>query len=470
MKPVLGPRSAPPGSSSRAWLLALKIARPVEKFLHIEAASGILLLLMAVIALVWANSPWSASYEHLLHTPITISFGDHVFSHSVHFWINDILMAIFFFVVGLEIRRELHEGELSDMKRAMLPVAAALGGMVLPAILYISINQEAPASNGWGVPMATDIAFAVGVLALLGKRVPAALRVLLLAVAIIDDIGAILVIAFFYSAEIAPMGLAVAAVGVTAIIVMQKIGVRHPLLYLVPGVVVWSGMLQTGVHPTVAGVVLGMLTPVRPWYGLKGFLQEAATAIREIKEKQDRQVAVKELLPSFGRFDRARREALAPVTRLEVALHPWVAFGIMPLFALANAGVRIDSVNLSDIVIGKIALGTSLGLVLGKPIGILCFAWIAARLGLAVLPRGVAWSGLLVVGCVAGIGFTMALFIAALAIPDPGMLVGAKLAVLVASAISGLIGLALGFKLLPRIKADGVHQTTPHEAEKSTVF
>jgi len=218
VSPTVGPQSPPPGSSTRAWLLALKFARPVERFLHIEAASGILLLLMAIIALVWANSPWSAVYDHLLHTPITISFGAHAFSRTVHFWINDVLMAIFFFVVGLEIRRELHEGELSELKRAMLPVAAAVGGMVLPAILYISLNRQAPASNGWGVPMATDIAFAVGVLALLGKRVPAALRILLLAVAIIDDIGAILVIALFYSTDIAPIGLLIAATGVAAVI------------------------------------------------------------------------------------------------------------------------------------------------------------------------------------------------------------------------------------------------------------
>jgi NhaA family Na+:H+ antiporter len=464
------PANPPPESSTRAWSLALKIARPVERFLHIEAASGILLLMMAVVALIWANSAWAATYEHLLHTPISISFGSHVFSRSVHFWINDILMAIFFFVVGLEIRRELFEGELSELRRAMLPVAAALGGMVLPAIIYSLINRQVPASQGWGIPMATDIAFAVGVLAILGKRVPAALRILLLAVAIIDDIGAILVIAFFYCEQIDPQGLAIAGAGVVAVIAMQRIGVRNPFLYVIPGVVVWAGMLRTGIHPTVAGVVLGMLTPVRAWYGRQGFVKEASAAIKEIEAKQEQRATTKELLPTFDRFDRARREALAPVTRLEVALHPWVAFGIMPLFALANAGVRVDSVNLANFEIGRIAVGVSLGLVLGKPVGIVLFSWIATRIGLAALPRGVGWRGLVVVGCVAGIGFTMALFIGALALADPEMLAGAKLAVLVGSAISGVLGLVLGLKLLPKIRPPEITQTTPHDAEHSTAF
>ena len=252
-----GPEALPPGTSFRARRFALQIVGPVGRFLHIEASSGILLLVAAVVALVWANSPWASTYEHLLHTQISLGFGEYAFTRTVHFWINDILMVVFFFVVGLEVRREMYEGELSEARRAALPIAAALGGMLVPAAIYFSLNAGSPGERGWGVPMATDIAFAVGVLALLGRRVPAALRVLLLALAIIDDIGAILIIALFYSSGVALSGLVIVAFGVATVVVMKRVGLRNPLLYVVPGILVWGGMLRAGIHPTIAGKITG---------------------------------------------------------------------------------------------------------------------------------------------------------------------------------------------------------------------
>ena len=462
--------SLPPEASPRAHRLARMLARPVEKFLHVEASSGIILLVTAVIALVWANSPWASTYEHLLHTPISLGFGEHAFTQTVHFWINDILMVVFFFVVGLEVRRELFEGELSTSRRAALPVAAALGGILVPAAIYLSINAGSPTIDGWGVPMATDIAFAIGVLALLGPRVPVALRVLLLALAIIDDIGAILVIALFYSSGIALIGFAIAGLGIAIVIVMQWVGVRNPFLYVAPGILVWAGILHAGIHPTIAGVILGLLTPVRSWFGHEGFVAETDRALHSLRSKAASAEDPRELLPDLERINLARREAVPPVTRIEAALHPWVAFGIMPLFALANAGVSLG--GLSDELSGAtgIALGVGLGLVVGKPLGIVAFSWLAVRFGLASLPRGVSWAGVLVVGCVAGIGFTMALFIGALAFSDPSMLAITKIAVLVASATAGAVGLTLGYRFLPRVKPSTNGATTPHEAETSTTY
>jgi NhaA family Na+:H+ antiporter len=427
-------------------------------------------MVTAVIALVWANSPWASAYEHLLHTPISLGFGEHAFTRTVHFWINDILMVVFFFVVGLEVRRELFEGELSEPRRAALPVAAALGGMLLPATIYLALNADSPAGRGWGVPMATDIAFAVGVLALLGRRVPAALRVLLLAVAIIDDIGAILVIALIYSSGIAWGGLVAGGLGIVIVLMMQRVGLRKPFLYVVPGVLIWGGMLHAGVHPTIAGVILGLLTPVRSWFGHEDFLKETEQALGSLRNRIAAKVDPRQLLPDLERLNLARREAIPPVTRIEAALHPWVAFGIMPLFALANAGVTLGGMGAGSSEAIGIALGVGLGLVVGKPLGIVAFSWLAVRLGLASLPRSVSWGGVLVVGCVAGIGFTMALFIGALAFLDASMLAVAKLAVLTASAVAGVGGLVVGYRILPLGQSTDVAGTTPDDAERSTIY
>lgn len=465
-----GPGGLPPGASSRARRFARQLASPIEKFLHVEAASGIILLVVAVIALAWANSPWASTYEHLLHTPISLGFGDHAFTRPVHFWINDILMVVFFFVVGLEVRRELFEGELSEARRAALPIAAALGGMVVPAAIHLALNVGSPGARGWGVPMATDIAFAVGVLALLGRRVPAALRVLLLALAIIDDIGAIVVIALFYSSGIVWMGLVAAAIGIAGVLLMQRIGVRRAILYVVPGVLIWGGVLHAGVHPTIAGVILGLLTPVKSWFGYEGFAAETQLALDRLRNAADSRKDPRLLLPELDRINVARRESIPPVTRIEAALHPWVAFGIMPLFALANAGVALGGVSVGAAEATGIALGVGLGLVIGKPLGIVAFSWVAVRFGIATLPRGVSWGGVVVVGSVAGIGFTMALFIAALAFVDGPMLAVAKVAVLLASAVAGAVALIVGFRILPAAQATDLAARTPGEVERMTDY
>jgi Na+:H+ antiporter, NhaA family len=460
----------PPAAAPETWAPARRVAervlRPIERFLHIEAASGIVLLVAAVAALVWANSPWSSSYEHLWHTPITVGVGELVSAQPLHFWVNDGLMTIFFLVVGMEIRREIHEGELSDIRRAGLPIAAAVGGMIAPALIYLAFNREPPSQHGWGVPMATDIAFAVGVLSLLGKRVPAALRVLLLALAIIDDIGAILVIAIFYSSGIAWGGLVLAAAGVAGVLALQAFGARSALAYVIPGAITWLGILRAGIHPTIAGVLLGLFTPVRSWFGVAGFLTVARDALDRLRAEDGSQDAHK-LLEPLRAFKEAQREAVPPVVRVQAALHPWVAFGIMPLFALANAGISLAGFSASNPSSVVIFLGVTVGLVVGKPLGVVAASALTVKLGLCALPRGATWRGMLLVGCVAGIGFTMAIFIAGLAFRDASSLTAAKLAVLLASAAAGVLALAFGWLALPAAPGTGAAASAA-EAEAST--
>jgi NhaA family Na+:H+ antiporter len=459
-----------PNIAPEAWAPARRAAervfKPLERYLHVEAASGVVLLAAALVALLWANSPWAASYEALWHAPVTVGVGGWSVSRSLHFVVNEGLMTVFFFVVGLEIKRELHAGELAELRRAALPVAAALGGMVLPAVLYLAVNRSPEARVGWGVPMATDIAFAVGVLALLGKRVPPALRVLLLALAIIDDIGAILVIAIFYSSGIVWGGVLIAVGAVGAVLLMQLVGVRRSAAYFVPGVVMWLGLARAGVHPTIAGVVLGLLTPVRSWFGEQGFLVAARAALDEFRgQSQKEGHADADLLRPLGDLQQARREALPPAVRIQAGLHPWVAYGVMPVFALANAGVPLGGVALDEPVTQAVIAGIFLGLVIGKPLGVLAASWLSVRLGICTLPSGVGWRGVAVVGCVAGIGFTMSIFIAGLAFTDAATLAAAKLGVLLASGAAAVLGIAAGRALLaPPAECAG----TLEEAEQST--
>lgn len=355
-----------------------------------------LLFLAAVAAVIWANSPASGRYEALWSTSVPLAFSEFTFTRSLHFWINDGLMTLFFLLVGLEIRREMHDGALVDRRVALLPVGAALGGVLMPALLYLAVNHQPEAQRGWAVPIATDIAFAVGVLMLLGTRLPRQLRVLLLTLAIADDIAAILVIAFAYSQGISVEGLVIAACGVVVVLGLQALGARAAWAYILPGVIVWVGLFRAGVHPTLTGVVLGLLTPVRQ------------------------------------------------STRVEATLHPWVANGVMPLFALANAGVHVP--EWSDMAAGQpsIGWGILLGLVLGKPIGIVLASVLLVRLRACELPAGVTWHHMAVLGCLGGIGFTMSIFIADLAFSNPVHLALAKMAVLAASALSAVGGLILG--------------------------
>jgi NhaA family Na+:H+ antiporter len=384
------------------------------RFISVEAMSGVVLLAAAAIALAWANSPWAAAYEALWHLKLSLGVAELLPARDLHFWVNDGLMSVFFLVVGLEIRREMHDGSLSDPRVATLPIVAAVGGVVFPALLYLLFNMDPPARRGWAIPTATDIAFAVGVLSLIGKAVPPALRMLLLTLAIIDDIAAILVIAFVYSSGIAVGGLLVVAAGVLGVLLLQWLGVQAALAYVLPGAVVWFGMLLAGMHPTLAGVLLGLLTP--------------ATS-------------------AFGRAQRdagARPATESPVVRVEAMLHPWVAFGVMPLFALANAGVSLQGVDLSAAAPLAVGAGIVSGLVLGKPIGIVLASIAAVRLQWCALPEGVRWTHMVLIGLLGGIGFTMSIFIANLAFDDPALLAAAKFAVLVASALAATLGLLLG--------------------------
>jgi NhaA family Na+:H+ antiporter len=431
----------PPETWAPVRRAAAAITSPIQQILAIEAASGIVLLAATVAALIWANV-WTTSYDDLWHTPIGGRVGPWMIDRPLHFWVNDGLMTVFFLVVGLEIRREIFEGELASLRKATLPLAAAIGGMLVPAIIYTTLNAGRDGAAGWAVPMATDIAFAVGVLTLLGSRVPSALRVLLLALAVIDDIGAIAVIAIFYSAGIAPEGAALVGLGVAMVLTFRAAGVRAPLLYVGPGVIVWVGFLVTGIHPTIGGVVLGMLTPVRPWFGPSGFAATTQTQLERLPA-DDREA----LLSTLDLINQARREAVSPVERLIHALHPWVAFVVMPVFALANAGVVLGGARLSGDSLW-LFIGIVAGLAIGKPLGIAAFSLSASKLNIAARAEDVTRRGVLLVGLVGGIGFTMSLFIAQLAFPSGPLLDTAKLAILSGSGVAIVIG--LGFGILSR--------------------
>lgn len=459
-------QSSPPEAWEPLVRLARLAGRPLERFLRIEAASGIVLLVAAAVALAWANGPWADGYVALWHTPIGIRVGTLSFERTLEWFVNDVLMVIFFFVVGMEIHRELHHGELSEWRRAALPAAAALGGMLAPAGLYLAFAAAPETRSGWGVPMATDIAFAVGILTLLGRRVPAALRVLLLALAIIDDLGAIVVIALFYSSGIATSGLVVAAIGFAGVLVMQRFGVRARTAYIAPSVVAWAGIYAAGVHPTIAGVIVGLITPVRAWFGLDGFLVGVRKELEHLARATPSGLMPHELAETLRHVDLARREAMSPAESLIDTLHPWVAFGIMPLFALANAGVSLSGGAL-DASSWSVTAAVGVGLVAGKPLGILLACVLALSLGIARLPTGIDLRHLVVLGVVSGVGFTMALFIAQLAFADARLLDAAKLGVLTASGAAGILGIVLGRLLLPPVEGTAVARTAD-EAEGST--
>ena len=392
--------------------LKKKILRPFQEFARREAAGGILLFGATVAALLWANSPLKESYTHVWHTIATVSIGGVGLSKSLHVWINDGLMVIFFFVVGLEIKRELIEGELRTPKRAILPIAGALGGMVVPAVIFASFNAGGEGARGWGIPMATDIAFAIGVLMVLGSRAPVGLKVFLTALAIIDDLGAVLVIAVFYTSDLNMNALIIAALLLGLLIALNKTGFSNAGIYAFVGFWLWLAVLQSGVHATVAGVLLAMTIPTDP----------------------DPEDNVQEGL----------------LYRMEHAIHPWVTFVILPIFALSNAGVALNAEMFSKVT-DPVALGVMLGLVFGKPIGITLFSWLAVKAGTAALPLNVSWAQILGAGMLGGIGFTMSLFINELAFGESILNAEAKLAILLASTTAGIAGTAF-LRLLPAPK------------------
>jgi Na+:H+ antiporter, NhaA family len=429
----------------------VRILGPMQEFISREASSGIILLGMAILALVLANSPLAGSYKALLDTPLSLSFGPFVLEETLLHWINDGLMAIFFFLVGLEIKREIVVGELADRRAAALPIVAAVGGVLVPAAIYSLLNLGRPSALGWGVPMATDIAFALGCLALLGDRVPFSLKVFLTAVAIVDDLIAVLVIAVFYSSglNIAALGVGLAILG--ALVLANILGMRYGLLYCGLGILVWLAFLRSGVHATIAGVLVALTIPARNRIDGPTFSQRARELLDAFEQSSQQ--------PSPMLTDQAQQQAVteleaiceqvqAPLQKLEHSLQSWVALAIMPLFALANAGVALSARSLGGESL-LVAVGIALGLVLGKPIGLLGASWLAVRAGLAELPHQVSWRQMLGVGVLAGVGFTMSLFIAALAFESPDTLAAAKLGILVASTIAGITGLLLLRRALP---------------------
>jgi NhaA family Na+:H+ antiporter len=422
-------------SRSRESGALAAVLGPLERFLRLEAASGIVLLAAAVVALVWANSPWSESYGALWETPLSIAIGGLALEKSLLHWINDGLMAVFFFVVGLEIKRELVAGELRDPRRAALPLVCAIGGMLAPALFYVAINAGTPAARGWAIPAATDIAFAVGVLALLGSRAPLGLKVFLTALAILDDLGAVIVIALFYTSEIDAGALLAAGVALTAGVLLNRLGVRAPLPYAGVGAALWLATLKSGVHATVAGVLLAFTIPARAVLPAERF----AKRVRELLARLER--APEERADVAHELAHSCTQAEAPLARIEHALAPFTTFVVMPVFALANAGLSLGGGALS--LSNPIALGVALGLFVGKPLGITAAAWIAVRTGVAALPTGVSWQQIFGAGSLAGIGFTMSLFIGGLAFPgDADALAAAKLGVFSASLASGVLGFA----------------------------
>lgn len=446
----------------RAQRLTEHAFQTLERFLHVEAVSGIVLLIAAAAALIWANSPLAASYHDLWHAPVVLGFGAHAFTQSLHFWINDGLMTVFFLVVGMEIRREIHEGALANLQLATLPIAAAAGGVAVPALLYVALNGTPPQLEGWAVPTATDIAFAVGVLALLGRSIPGNVRVLLLALAVIDDLAAVLIIAIFYSGGLDYLGFVVAGAGIVLTLGLQRMGIGSAWAYVLPGAVVWVGMLQTGAHPTLAGVVLGLITPVRSRPMREPAMDTVTRATNDMAALTDRAgPEAKDLSKSLRELRLAQRELMPPVVRVQMALHPWVAFGVMPLFALANAGVGLDGIDVADGASRSIMLGVLVALVLGKPVGVIGASWLAVRVGLCRLPPGVSWSGVCLVGLLAGIGFTMSIFIANLAFTQDQLLGAAKLGVLAGSLASAVLGLTWGVAYAWRLRSSGTRQSSP---------
>jgi NhaA family Na+:H+ antiporter len=381
-----------------------QLVRPLEAFAHTEALGGVVLIAATVVALGWANSPFSDSYQALSSSPLTAGFGRGTLTLPTSLWVNDLLMAVFFLLVGLEIKRELLQGELNSVQKAALPAVAALGGMVAPATLFLLTTRGGAVAHGWGIPMATDIAFALGALRLLGARVPVGLIVLMTALAVLDDLGAILVIALVYSRDLSLGWLAIAALCGAGLAAMNLLSVRRPVWYLMAGVPLWIAVFGSGLHATLAGVFLGLCVPADA---------------------------------------RKPEEVEAPLPRLEHGLHPWVAYGVMPLFALANAGIRLESLSVATLA-SPVALGVLIGLVVGKPIGILGASALAVRAGWARLPHAVTWRQMVGFSVLGGIGFTMSLFIAGLAYGEGSELhQQAKLGVLLASTLAGATGLLL---------------------------
>lgn len=421
-----------------------RLTKPFLRFLKIEATGGAILLLVTIAALILSNSPWSSQYFHFWEITLGIHAGPFEMSRSIREWINDGAMTLFFFVVAMELKRELVLGELKAPRLAAFSIAGALGGMLVPAALYLALQFDPEGERGWGVVMSTDTAFLISCLVLLGKRIPRSLYIFLLSLAVIDDIGAILVIAIGYSKDLVWEAIVIALLGIALVKTLSLLGMRSVAVYFLLGGLIWIAVDISGIHATITGVILGLMTPAHPWVSdrLMHSLLNRVTAFplggnHWAESNEDRQI--------LNRARIAAHETLSPIEHLESALHPWVSFGIMPIFAFANAGVTISLADVNH----PVAFAVLIGFVFGKPIGIFALSWLSVSLGIATRPKGLRWSVLFAGSLLAGIGFTMALFIADLAFDGP-ILDAAKIGILAASSAAALLGIGLLMWLCPR--------------------
>ena len=426
-------------------LMADYILRSAESFFKNEASSSILLLLSSLAAIVWANSFFAPAYEKLLHIPITLGLGTHEITKTLVHWINDGLMTFFIFVVGLEIKREILVGELSSRKNALLPVVGALGGMLVPGAIYLGFNHGTPTEHGWGIPMATDIAFALGAIAVFGKKLPVGLRVFLSAFAIADDLGAVVIIALFYTKGIVWHYLAVCILFIIGLAIANLLWIRWTLIYALLGLGIWVAVLGSGVHPTVAGFVVALFIPARGKYDTDRFVTRVKEIMDEFQcEEQSCGYSIlldKGHLNAVNALEMACHDVETPLQRLERSLHPWIAFALLPIFAFANAGLSLMGMSFIDLVNQPLTMGITLGLFIGKPLGIATFSFLAVKTGMAVLPAEVRWSQVLGASMLGGIGFTMSLFVSGLSFSSPDMINYSKLGILMGSILSALAGL-----------------------------
>lgn len=418
------------------------ILQPINSYIKNESTAGIILFLSAIVAIIWINSPFAHSYHELWHFEFSISFAGHTISNTLHHWINDGLMSMFFFVVGLELKREIMGGELSSFKNALLPITAAIGGMVVPAVIYYLLNPESPESSGWGIPMATDIAFALGILSLLGNRVPVSLKIFLMALAIADDLGAVLVIAFFYTSDISLISLGTGAVFMAVLLLANNLGVRNTLFYGIVGIGgLWLAFLMSGVHATIAGVLAALTIPARTKIDEIVFVEKLKNYVNDFLSVEPNDVTLlePEQMHYINKIQKLTRAADTPLQRLEHALHPFVAFIIMPLFALSNAGIAFDK-SFFENIFHPVSLGIMGGLFIGKFVGVAGMCFIMIKFKWADFPPYTTWRHLVGAALLAGVGFTMSMFVTNLAFADEQLNELSKAAILLTSLCAGLIG------------------------------
>jgi NhaA family Na+:H+ antiporter len=435
---------------STRQLVADQILKPTQQFFRKEAASSILLIAATIIALIWVNSDVGETYHRFWHTKISFTFAHFHISKTLLHWVNDGLMSLFFFTVGLEIKREILVGELATPKKALLPVIAALGGMIVPGLIYAAINIGLPTIHGWGIPVATDIAFALGAVAVFGRRLPVGMRIFLAAFAIADDLGAVVIIAIFYTKEIVWSNLIISLFLTLGLAVANFFWIRQTLIYAILGLAVWFFVLGSGVHPTIAGVIVSLFVPARGRYDTDNFLQNVKKITEKFEcEEQSCGYSIllnQEHLYAVQALELACHDVETPLQRLMHALHPWVAFVILPLFALGNTGLVFRGIVFSEMVSNPVIIGVIFGLVVGKPIGIMLFSYISVKSGMASLPQQVRWSHILGGAMLGGIGFTMSLFLSELSFSDPHIIDYARFAILAGSILSAVFGMSfLGF-------------------------